>query len=149
MSLYHWLERPRMEHRHSFSIEPEMDFSTKNSFFIDILCRLLMSRPKKIENAQFVHGKNFEVVHPLKRHRYKINVNLWRFLRRDLQFKNFCWHSHRWMKSRIEDCSNWAHIVSFSWTRSRYWDPKYAHCSLRNSPSLMRISTLSAQLGFG
>ena len=34
--------------------------------------------------------------------RYKVLVNFWRLLWKDLQFKGLCWHCHRWETSRSE-----------------------------------------------
>ena len=53
---------------------------------------------KKNENVEFVQGVNFEFIDS-KKERYKVLVNIWWFLWRDLQFKGLCWHYHRWATS--------------------------------------------------
>ena len=57
---------------------------------------------KEIKNLVFVQGVKFGFIDSLKNTLYKLLVNIWRFLWRDLQFKSLCWHCHRWETSGSE-----------------------------------------------
>ena len=88
---------------------------------------------KEIENLEFAQGVNFEFIDSLLKQRYKVLVNHWRFMWRDLLFKSICWYCYYWQTSWIEYYLHWAQLVSSKQAWAGRWGPEHAHCSFQVS----------------
>ena len=104
-SLYfiHWSFRNWKDAAYLQLAESEIN-STRVYFFYQHSQPLYDVMQKENENLEFVQGVNPNLCNYwlVEKQRYKVLVNIWRFLWGDLQFKNLCWPCHHWETSRLE-----------------------------------------------
>ena len=89
--IYNWLKNG--------DIKPK---SVKICYFYQHSQSLYDAMQKEIEYLESVQGVDFQFEESVKKHRYKVMVNLWWFMLKDLQFKSVCWYCYCWKKSWIE-----------------------------------------------
>ena len=70
--------------------------------FLSTLSDTLWCYAKRNWKSRVCSRCKFWVYRFVKKQRYKLFVNLWRFMWRDLQFKSICWYCYCWQTSWIE-----------------------------------------------
>ena len=70
----------------------------------------------------------------VEKQQYKLLVNPWRFLWKDLEFKTTWWYCCCWQTSWVEYYLQWGQLVSSKQTWPRCWAPEHAHCSFQVAP---------------
>ena len=116
--IYNWLE--------SGTFQPKID-----NFFVKTPSHFMMLCKKRLKTGDFSRCKLW-FYRFVKKERYKILINLWRFKWKKLWFKSICWYCCCWQTSWIEYYLHW--VVSSNETWMRRWGPEHAPCSYQVSP---------------
>ena len=128
-SVYRWSFRPRRVIHKFSTLGPKMERLNKNlteNTFLSTFATTLRCYAEKLWQTRVCSRCKLWNHRFVKKQRYKVVVNLWLFMWRDLQFKRVGWYCNCWKTLWIEYKLHSAPLVSSRQTWARRWAPEHA-----------------------